>query len=153
MAELMQENKKTASSGSVVDLLLAAKLPDLTNVEELPTGDFEIPRLSKLLFGEPDLKADEAERQKVVFHLRALPYGRVQELKRFDSGNLEINILLEGCVSPALTDQRLVEHLGGGVPAEMIQRLLLPGEITDLSNAIERLTGYRRTTIAEIKNA
>ncbi len=152
MAELMQE-KKTKDGGSVVDLLLAAKLPNLMNVDELPTGDYEIPRLSKLLFGEPDKDADEDEREKVVFHLRALPYGRVQELKRFDSGNLEINILLEGCVSPDLTDQRFVERFGGAVASEMVQRILLPGEITDLSNAIEQLTGYRRLTIAEVKNA
>lgn len=152
MAELIQE-EKTKDRGSIVDLLLAAKLPNLSNVEELPTGDYEIPRLSKLLFGEPDKDVPEDERPKVVFHLRALPYGRVQELKRFDSGNLEINILLEGCVSPDLTDQRFVDHFGGGVASEMIQRILLPGEIADLSKAIEQLTGYRRMTIAEVKNA
>lgn len=152
MAELIQKTKEQGS-GSIVDLLLAAKLPNLSNVEELPAGDFEIPRLSRLLFGEPDKDVPEDERPKVVFHLRALPYGRVQELKRFDSGNLEINILLEGCVSPDLTDQRFVDRFGGGVAAETVQRMLLPGEITDLSNAIERLTGYRRMTINEIKNA
>ena len=31
--------------------------------------------------------------------------------------------------------------------------ILLPGEIEDLSRAVEKLCGYRRTTIEEIKNA
>lgn len=31
--------------------------------------------------------------------------------------------------------------------------MLLPGEIADLSAAVERLSGYRRMTITEVKNA
>lgn len=37
--------------------------------------------------------------------------------------------------------------------AEMLKQLLLPGEITDLSQEIEKLSGYRRRTIEEVKNA
>lgn len=35
---------------------------------------------------------------------------------------------------------------------EAVKKLLLPGEIVDLSNAVEQLTGYRRKTITEVKN-
>jgi len=31
--------------------------------------------------------------------------------------------------------------------------MLLPGEIADLSRAVERLCGYRMLTIEEVKNA
>ena len=34
-----------------------------------------------------------------------------------------------------------------------MKAMLLPGEIADLSRAVERLCGYRRLTIEEIKNA
>ena len=34
----------------------------------------------------------------------------------------------------------------------MVKNLLLPGEIADLSIAVERLCGYRKTTINEVKN-
>ena len=64
--------------------------------------------------------------QEVVFTLRGLPYGRVQKLR---------------------------ERFGGATPAETVKAMLLPGEIADLSRAVERLCGYRRLTIEEIKNA
>ncbi|WP_298016412.1 phage tail assembly chaperone [uncultured Dysosmobacter sp.] len=38
------------------------------------------------------------------------------------------------------------------IPAEAVKKLLLPGEIVDLSNAAEQLTGYHRKTIHEVKN-
>ena len=45
-----------------------------------------------------------------------------------------------------------VEKFGGATPAETVKAALLPGEIEDLSRAVERLCGYRRTTIEEVKN-
>lgn len=36
--------------------------------------------------------------------------------------------------------------------AQVKNLLLLPGEIADLSIAVERLCGYRKTTISEVKN-
>lgn len=126
-----------ASEQSVLDLLLGTA----ENVEEhLPTGRYEVPRLSKRA-GKP-----------VVFTLQALPYGRVQDLRRFQQ-DVEIQILLEGCVDPPLRDERLVQRFHGATPGEALKRLLLPGEIADLSAAVERLTGYRRATILEkVKN-
>ena len=52
-----------------------------------------------------------------------------------------------------LKDKRLAEKFGGATPAETVKAMLLPGEIEDLSRAIERLCGYRITTIEEVKNA
>lgn len=40
--------------------------------------------------------------------------------------------------------------LGGAIP-NVEKELLLAGEIADLSAAVERLSGYRRTTITEVK--
>lgn len=37
--------------------------------------------------------------------------------------------------------------------SDLLALLLRPGEIADLSRAVERLCGYRRLTIEEIKNA
>lgn len=34
----------------------------------------------------------------------------------------------------------------------LVNAMLLPGEIADLSAAVERLTGYRHITIKEVKN-
>ena len=123
---------------SVLDVLLGGTVP---NVEkELPTSRYRVDRLSDLAG------------QDVIFTLRALPYGKVHDLERFTQDS-DIHILLAGCVDPNLKDQQLMEKFGGATPADTVKRMLLPGEIADLSAAVERLSGYRRVTISEVKNA
>lgn len=123
---------------SILDLLLSPELPNLA--EERPVKQYEVTRLSKLA-GAP-----------VVFTLRGLPYGRVQELSRLTEDSA-LQILLAGCTEPDLKSAALRERFGGITPAETVKHMLLPGEIEDLSRAVERLCGYRMNTIEEVKNA
>lgn len=120
-----------------IDLLLGDDVPNLKT--ERPTASFEIDRLSEKV-GMP-----------VVFKLQALPYGKVRDLSRMTQDS-DIAILLAGCVSPDLKDPRLMAKYGGATPGEMVKNMLRPGEIADLSIAIERLCGYRGLTITEVKN-
>lgn len=80
-------------------------------------------------------------------------YGKVQKLRESLSDDVSVHILLQGCVEPDLKDSALKERYGGATPAETVKAMLLPGEIEDLSRAVEKLCGYRRTTIDEVKNA
>ena len=128
------EDKKT-------DLLALLLRPELPNVmEELPAAEYRVKRLSQLL-GED-----------VVFTLRGLPYGKVQKLRESMTEDQNVHILLAGCVEPDWKAPQLRERYGGATPAETVQAVLLPGEIEDLSRAIERLCGKRKTTIEEVKN-
>ncbi len=112
--------------------------PEVLDVQtDLPQARYEIKRLSRLL-DEP-----------VIVELRALPYGRAQELREMER-DVEIHILLAGC--DTLKDPALQTKFGGVTPAETVKAMLLPGEIADLSRAVERLSGYRQNTIREIKN-
>lgn len=129
-----QEEDKTPS---ILDLLLGKNIVAVNKA--LPTARYEVSRLS------------EAAGAPAVFTLRALPYGRVQEIKRLTSES-DIQILLNGCVDPDLKAPALQEKFKGVTPAETVKNMLLPGEIADLSAAVERLTGYRRATIEEVKN-
>ena len=130
----MEENKK--------DLLSLLLRPELPNVQEqLPTARYKIKRLS------------EAVGEDVVFTLRALPYGRVQRIRETAVGDTNPTILLAGCVDPDLKSGALREKYGGATPEETLKAMLLPGEIEDLARAVERLCGYRRLTIEEVKNA
>ena len=134
MAEIM---KDAAQEASVLDTLLGVSVP---NVEkELPTAQYRVDRLSK------------AAGREVVFTLRALPYGKVHDIEKFQE-DADIHILLAGCVEPNLKDQRLLDKFGAATPADVVKRMLLAGEIADLSAVVERLSGYRRTTITEVKN-
>lgn len=118
-----------------LDLMLR---PEIAAVgKDLPRGRFEVKRLSRAA-GEP-----------AVLELQGLPYGKAQELREMETDQ-EVMILLAGC--PELREPGLREKFGGATPAETVKNMLLPGEIADLSRAVERLSGYRQVTIREIKN-
>lgn len=124
------------------DLLALLLRPELPNVlKDLPTARYKVKRLSELT-GED-----------VVFTLRALPYGRVQQLSESGSGDVRVQLVLQGCVEPDWKAPQLREKYGGATPAEVVKAALLPGEIEDLARAVERLCGYRRLTVEEVKNA
>ncbi len=133
----MNENgeKKT----DLLSLLLRPELPNMQ--KELPVCRYKVKRLSELCGTD------------VVFTLRGLPYGKVQKLTEGDTGDLNIHILLAGCVEPDFKAAQLRERFGGATPAETVKAMLLPGEIEDLSRAVEKLCGYRGLTIEEVKNA
>lgn len=134
---MAQGMKSEVQEPSVLELLLSDETPNVGKA--LPEARYEVTRLSQRT-GKP-----------MVFTLRALSYGRTEEMKRL-SRDSEVQILLSGCVEPDLKDGRLMEKFGGATPADMVKNMLLPGEIADLSAAVERLGGYRRTTIEEVKN-
>lgn len=122
----------------ILKLLLDADAPDVRRT--LPQKQVQVKRLSEML-GKP-----------AIFVLQALPYGRVQEIRRMPEDDQEIHILLSGCVSPDLKSQTLRDKYDAVTPVDAVKALLLPGEIADLSREVERLSGYRRVTIDEVKN-
>lgn len=125
-----------------MDLVSLLLRPELPNVQkELPTAQYRVKRLSELLDTD------------VIFTLKGLPYGKVQKLRESMSDDVSVQILLQGCVEPNLKDPALKDRYGGVTPAETVKAMLLPGEIEDLSRAVERLCGYRKLTIEEVKNA
>lgn len=125
-----------------MDLVSLLLRPELPNVQkELPTAQYRVKRLSELLGTD------------VIFTLKGLPYGKVQKLRESMSDDVSVQILLQGCVEPNLKDPALKERYGGATPAETVKAMLLPGEIEDLSREVERLCGYRKLTIEEVKNA
>lgn len=129
----MSENKT-----DMLSLLLRPELPNLQ--EQLPTARYRVKRLSE------EAGAD------VIFTLRALPYGKVQRIRETVVGDTNPSILLAGCADPDLKAKELKEKYGGATPEETMKNMLLPGEIEDLARAVERLCGYRRLTIEEVKN-
>ncbi len=125
---------------SALDLLLRPEAPNV--LKTLPTAKDQQGRLSEVV-GAP-----------VVFELRGLPYGKVNEIRRGRGTDLDtsVDIVLAGVVSPDLRDIRLQKKFGVVTPAETVKAMLLPGEIDDLAGAIDRLSGYRQSTLDLVKN-
>lgn len=119
---------------STLDLLLKSEIPSP------PEKQLKLKRLSELCNGD------------VIFTIRALPYSRVAEIKDAHSGDdMEVYILLAGVFSPELKAKALLEKYKAATPAELVKSMLLPGEITDISREVEMLSGYRVSTVEEIK--
>ena len=136
----------------LLERLLDADAPNV--LEQLPTKKFEVKRLTKIFEENVDRDHLEGERpmERAVFTLRALPYGRVQDIRRPRASELETHSLLAGCVDPDRRSARLMARFDAATPVDAVRSLLLPGEIADLTLEIERLSGYRRRTIDEVKN-
>lgn len=125
---------------SVLDVLLRPELPDVR--KRLPEKQVTVSRLSQLA-GKP-----------AVFTLRGLSYDevrRVQDKPREDQAAYGV---LYGCVEPSWKDPRLLDREKGIVtPVDAIKARLLSGEIDDLYIEIQKLSGYLRRTISDVKNA
>lgn len=118
---------------NTLDLLLKADIP------ELPVKKYKLKRLSEIC-GEP-----------VIFKLKGLTYNRSNELMKSHADELNVHIVLAGVVEPNLKDSDLLAKYNAVTPAELVKAMLLPGEIEDLSRAIERLSGFRQPTIETVE--
>ncbi len=119
----------------VLDLLLKS------DTTKLPEKEYKHKRLSQLA-GEP-----------VIFKLKALPYGRADEITSGEvpEGDLNVHIILAGVIEPDLKNKSLQEKYGAATPAELVKKLLLAGEINAIAREIERLSGFRTEVLEEIK--
>lgn len=116
-----------------MELLLKADIPNM------PEKEYKLKRLSSVCGGP------------VIFKLRGLPYSRATELTKSQKDDLNVHILLAGTIEPNLKDPELLAKFNAVTPAELVKKMLLPGEIEDLSRCVEKLSGYRDVTIEEIK--
>ena len=119
----------------VIAMLLRPESPDVR--KQLPTAEYEVKRLSEL-YGEP-----------FILKLQGITYDGISDLKGVADGDLQI--ILEGTVSPNLRDSRLTERYGCATPAELVKAIFLPGEIAEIVKAVEKLCGYRRLMLKEVK--
>lgn len=122
--------------GNVLDLLLKA---DSGSVTKLPEKEYKHKRLSELC-GEP-----------VVFKLKALPYSRAHELTTSGIDDIDVHIVLAGVAEPNLKDPALLDKYSAATPAELVKKILQPGEIEILARNVETLSGYRKTVLEEVK--
>lgn len=130
---------------TTLDLLL--KL-DESKIKK-PTKKVEIKRLSEIL-GE-----------KVIFTCEAVSAARMAEIQemaldvenqQIDVQEMQLMTVLAGVKEPDLKNKELLEKFHAPTPKELLQKLLLAGEITNLYNVISELSGFNKDAVAEVKN-
>lgn len=90
----------------------------------------------------------DADGNPVVFRIRELSYDKVRELQEMNTGkDLPAAIITAGVVEPNLRDERLQQACGAATPYEVVRKMLRAGELEDLQAAIEKLSGYRGSTL------
>lgn len=133
-------------SNKTLDLLLGAD----KSVFVRESKEVEIPRLSRLLGGEVKFNC---------LSLSATEYAEVQEEMDVDSsGNVSANDVQIVTVIKSIGDFKnkdLQKSFGAVTPKELVNKLLLPGEIAQLSTIILEISGFVddavKETITEIK--
>lgn len=131
---------------AVLDILLAGTARNVQ--KDIPEQDYKMVRLSK------EMSCD------VIFRLRALPYSKCAELG--SDPHMDVSAVLEGVAAPNFRDPRLAVKYGllqegeswgahGITPPDLIRAMLLPGEISAISKAVQKLSGYMTVTMKEVK--
>lgn len=139
---------------NTVDLLLALD----TNKMQKPTKDVEIERLSRLTGGKAIFKcqAIDAERYTEI-QQDAISIDKKGKLNKINMSDMRVFTVLDGIAEPNLKCKELNDHFGTVTPKELVNKLFLPGEIDELFNTIQELSGFTEEkdeeTNEEIKNS
>lgn len=125
---------------NTVDILLSIDKGDFKAEEKV----IKIKSLSKLAkkdvtFKIKELNLDEFKRAQEIGTIKKR-HGKVD----FDDVKYGIEILLKGVVDPSLKDEKLLTHYGVETPKELVLKLLKAGEIAEICQSIEDLSGYRQ---------
>lgn len=125
---------------------------DRAKVEELPTKVVEIKRLTELTGEkfEVTLRAINGERMSDI-QKNSIDLSKKGGVKDINLYSMQTQILAEGMVDPNLKDKALLEHFGCVTPKDLIKTLFLAGEISDLANEVQELSGYDKSDDEELK--
>jgi hypothetical protein len=146
------ENEAVAKEAvNVLDLLLGSDIGEIA----LPTKRIEITRLSEV-YGTPFIvtcKALSPEKYEEVQDMALNVNGKDVDL---DVNLLQLFVSLEGIVDdsgkPMFKNKDLMAKFKASTPKELIKKVLLSGEITNLYGEIAKLSGFGDTAIVEVKN-
>lgn len=128
-------------------------------VEELlkiDLGEVEIPKETKKIylkklkkeFSFECVALDAEKANEIRMKSIDLTSGTVDDIDMF---KLQAYTVIEGCKN-VFKNKDLMKHFNAPTPIELVRRLLLDGELTELSNTITELSSYQEVKDNEIKN-
>ena len=128
-------------------------------VEELlkiDLGEIEIPKETKRIylkklkkeFSFECVALDAEKANEIRMKSIDLASGTVDDIDMF---KLQAYTVIEGCKN-VFKNKDLMKHFNAPTPIELVRRLLLDGELTELSNTITELSSYQEVKDNEIKN-
>lgn len=133
----------------MIEKLLKKSKEELTNTQ---TAEIEIERLSELI-GEPCIFKIRGLTNKEMKELRELntkkewrkaqKNGKVvkEEVDVIDTYKLGLDTIVEATIEPNFRDSRLREKFGTEIPTDIVEEMLMQGEIIKIANTIKQLIG------------
>ena len=138
---------------SLLDKLLAADAGKLT---QKPTKKYKVKRLSKEMKTEFELELVAlAPKRYAEIQRQSVELSKKGDIKDFDVFDMQVLTIIDGVKEPSLKDKKLLDHFSVITPKELIAKLFLSGEIADIYNEINVLSGYEKDeekVDEEIKN-
>jgi len=128
---------------NLVDKLLKA---DVQKITERPTKEFEVVRLSKLL-GAPfmlHLRAVDAERYTEI-QQNAVKVSKKGDINGIDAFQMQVQTILAGVTDDLFKNKDVLQKFGVATPKDLINKLFVAGEISEISSEISALTGYNKS--------
>lgn len=123
---------------SIIDKLLETDVKKL----ERKAKEYEVKRLS------------EAIGEKFIVTIKPLSSEQVHHISEVSKGNERENAILEACKieGKKFSDKELLNKFGCISGVDVINKLLLPGEINAIYLIINEISGYSIDVVEEIKN-
>ena len=118
---------------SLIDILLSNDIP------EAEVKEFKIKRLSKAWNTEGKIR------------LKGLGYNKAGEIMKSTGEDVNVHIIIAGDEEKVFKNKELMEKYNAVTPAELVKKILTPGEIAKLSDAVLALSGYNTDTVEEVK--
>ena len=115
---------------------------DAKKITERPMRTYEVKRLSNIM-GTP-----------FVVTLQSIPaelYSDIQnESVEIKKGNvsgvniqkLQFDTVIAGMKDPNLKDKQLLHHFDALTPVQLVNKLFIPGEISDMASIVSELCGF-----------
>ena len=103
--------------------------------------------------GETQSESQEItiKRLKGEVVLKPLSYDEIAEIRRKENEDVDLYVCLYGIAEPDLQTEEFTKAMNVLTPAQALKSLLTPGEIQDISRRIQKLSGYYKMTIEDIK--
>ena len=108
-----------------------------------------------------DISTDEVEEIKInrlekefgedaTFKIKTLNYNTIEDIRKMDK-DIPVHVLLAGDAEGIFKNKELMEKYSAATPAELVKKILKPGEINSISNEILSLSGYNKNMIEVVK--
>ncbi|MDU6360290.1 MAG: phage portal protein [Clostridiales bacterium] len=127
---------------SIIDLLLET---DVEKLQAKHNKNYEIKRLSKAL-GE-----------KFIITCYPLTHEQVAHIGEISKTNtdMKLNAVLEACriEGKRFNNKELMDKFGVVTPTDLLNKLFLPGELYEIYEVINTLSGYSKDAVKEVKNS